>query len=181
MLWTNELERLSAEVGLRALKKNAAIVTAESCTAGGIANALAATPGASAWLKGGWVTYQTPLKTDWLGVPVELIEKEGVVSEAVAEAMARGALAHAPTASHAVATTGVAGPTGGNDDSPVGTVCLAWADRRAGHIVTMVRRVRIPGTREDVTEGAIRVALEGLVALLDGENPSSVFCEFGSR
>ena len=155
MLWSDKLTKLSAEVGERALRKNAAIVTAESCTAGGIANALAATPGASAWLKGGWVTYQTSQKIEWLRVPSDLIDKYGVVSEIVAEAMARGALAHTPTASHAVATTGVAGPTGGSDEVPVGTVCIAWADRRAGHIVTMVRRVRIPGNRENVTEGAV--------------------------
>ena len=73
MLWSKALSVLSAEFGLRALKKNAAVVTAESCTAGGIANAIAATPGASAWLKGGWVTYQTSQKIDWLGVPEELI------------------------------------------------------------------------------------------------------------
>ena len=123
MLWSKALSVLSAELGLRALKKNAAVVTAESCTAGGIANAIAATPGASAWLKGGWVTYQTSQKIDWLGVPEELIASEGVVSEAVAEAMARGALARTPTASHAVATTGVAGPSGGTDDTPVGAPC----------------------------------------------------------
>ena len=157
MLWSKALSVLSAEFGLRALKKNAAVVTAESCTAGGIANAIAATPGASAWLKGGWVTYQTSQKIDWLGVPEELIASEGVVSEAVAEAMARGALARTPTASHAVATTGVAGPSGGTDDTPVGTVCIAWADRRAGHIVTVSRRIRVPGSREDVTEGAVQV------------------------
>ena len=181
MLWSKALSVLSAEFGLRALKKNAAVVTAESCTAGGIANAIAATPGASAWLKGGWVTYQTSQKIDWLGVPEELIASEGVVSEAVAEAMARGALARTPTASHAVATTGVAGPSGGTDDTPVGTVCIAWADRRAGHIVTVSRRIRVPGSREDVTEGAVQVALQGLSVLLDGENPASMFCEFRSR
>lgn len=181
MLWSKALSVLSAEFGLRALKKNAAVVTAESCTAGGIANAIAATPGASAWLKGGWVTYQTSQKIDWLGVPEELIASEGVVSEAVAEAMARGALARTSTASHAVATTGVAGPSGGTDDTPVGTVCIAWADRRAGHIVTVSRRIRVPGSREDVTEGAVQVALQGLSVLLDGENPASMFCEFRSR
>ena len=181
MLWSKALSVLSAEFGLRALKKNAAVVTAESCTAGGIANAIAATPGASAWLKGGWVTYQTSQKIDWLGVPEELIASEGVVSEAVAEAMARGALARTPTASHAVATTGVAGPSGGTYDTPVGTVCIAWADRRAGHIVTVSRRIRVPGSREDVTEGAVQVALQGLSVLLDGENPASMFCEFRSR
>ena len=95
--------------------------------------------------------------------------------------MARGALARTPTASHAVATTGVAGPSGGTDDTPVGTVCIAWADRRAGHIVTVSRRIRVPGSREDVTEGAVQVALQGLSVLLDGENPASMFCEFRSR
>ena len=119
MLWSKALSVLSAEFGLRALKKNAAVVTAESCTAGGIANAIAATPGASAWLKGGWVTYQTSQKIDWLGVPEELIASEGVVSEAVAEAMARGALARTPTAS----------PTSCCAPRPPASRCTSWRAR----------------------------------------------------
>lgn len=102
------------------------LVTAESCTGGLIAAACTDLAGSSLWFERGFVTYSNAAKTELLGVPAELIEQHGAVSEPVARAMAAGALAHAH-AQVAVAVTGVAGPGGGSVDKPVGTVWLGWA------------------------------------------------------
>jgi nicotinamide-nucleotide amidase len=113
-------ERLKAQ-GLR-------LVTAESCTGGLIAAALAAVPGASSVLERGFVTYSNAAKVELLGVPAELIDRRGAVSEAVALAMVDGALKHSP-ADIALAVTGIAGPAGGTAEKPVGLVHIAAARR----------------------------------------------------
>ena len=101
------------------------LATAESCTGGAIAAACTDLAGSSAWLERGFVTYSNAAKTELLGVPAELIATHGAVSEPVARAMAGGAVAHA-RAQASVAVTGVAGPTGGSADKPVGTVWFGW-------------------------------------------------------
>lgn len=101
------------------------LATAESCTGGLIAAACTEGAGSSRWFERGFVSYSNEAKAELLGVSARLIEVHGAVSEPVARAMAEGALAH----SHAqvsLAVTGVAGPTGGSPDKPVGTVWLAW-------------------------------------------------------
>ncbi len=120
---------LSAEVTLlagRLLARGWMLACAESCTGGLIAAACTELSGSSVWFERGFVTYSNAAKTEMLGVPAALIEQHGAVSLAVAEAMARGALQHSP-AQCALAVTGIAGPTGGNADKPVGTVCFGWA------------------------------------------------------
>ena len=114
------LGRALAERGLR-------IVTAESCTGGLIAKLLTDVSGSSAWMDRGYVTYTNQSKIDNLGVPATLLEAHGAVSEPVAEAMLRGALERSQ-AQVGVAVTGIAGPTGGTPDKPVGTICFAWGD-----------------------------------------------------
>lgn len=104
-----------------------ALATAESCTGGLIAAACTALAGSSEWFERGHVTYSNAAKVRVLGVDPSLIRQHGVVSEAVACAMAQGALARAPV-QIALAVTGVAGPGGGTPDRPVGTVWLAVAD-----------------------------------------------------
>ena len=104
------------------------IATAESCTGGMIAAACTALAGSSDWFERGFVTYSNESKSELLGVPAALIERNGAVSAEVACAMAEGALVHS-RASLAVAVTGIAGPTGATPDKPVGTVWLAVARR----------------------------------------------------
>lgn len=119
------------------------ICTAESCTGGLIAKRLTDASGASAVFAGGAVTYQTPQKTALLGVPADLIEEKGVVSDAVARAMAEGALLRFGT-DFAIATTGYAGPGGGDDREPVGTVYIAVAAKGE----TVSRRLSVSPHRE---------------------------------
>jgi nicotinamide-nucleotide amidase len=109
-------------------KAKATIATAESCTGGGLANRLTDVPGASAVFLEGFVTYSNESKSELLAVPPELIARHGAVSEEVVAAMAEGAL-EGSGASYALATTGIAGPGGGSEEKPVGTVWLALAER----------------------------------------------------
>jgi nicotinamide-nucleotide amidase len=101
------------------------LVTAESCTGGLIAAACTDLAGSSDWFERGFVSYSNTSKTEMLGVDAQLIAAFGAVSEAVARAMAEGALRHAQ-AQVSVAVTGVAGPSGGSAEKPVGTVWFAW-------------------------------------------------------
>jgi nicotinamide-nucleotide amidase len=110
----------------RLMARGWSLATAESCTGGLIAAACTDLAGSSRWFERGFVTYSNAAKTELLGVPAALIEAHGAVSQPVAQAMARGALAHAK-AQIAVAVTGIAGPGGGSPDKPVGTVWVAWA------------------------------------------------------
>jgi nicotinamide-nucleotide amidase len=137
------------------------IATAESCTGGLIAGACTEVSGSSEWFERGFVTYSNAAKTELLGVPVELIAQHGAVSEPVARAMAAGALAHSP-AQLAVAVTGVAGPTGGSADKPVGTVWFGWATP-AG---TFTEHQRFDGDRAAVRAATVRHALAGLLQRL---------------
>jgi nicotinamide-nucleotide amidase len=139
------------------------VVTAESCTGGMVAAAMTEIPGASAVLLGGFVAYADAAKTAMLGVPAGVIAREGAVSEAVARAMAVGALAHGD-ADLAVAVTGIAGPGGGSDDKPVGLVHLAAA-RRGGAVVH--RRFLFGGRdRAGVRLAASAAALALLTSLI---------------
>lgn len=137
------------------------LATAESCTGGLIAAACTELSGSSDWFERGFVSYSNAAKTELLGVPASLIAQHGAVSEAVARAMAAGALAHSRAAC-AVAVTGVAGPTGGSADKPVGTVWLAWATA-AG---VQTEHHRFPGDRADVRQATVRRALSGLLQRL---------------
>ena len=147
-----------------ALMAGRRIATAESCTAGMLAARLTDRPGSSAYVVGGVVSYANEAKIEVLGVAAELIAEHGAVSEQVAEAMAEGALRRLD-ADTAVAITGVAGPGGGTEDKPVGTVwfCVKLADGP-----TITRCVRVPGERADVRERSTTVAMHLLRRLLTG-------------
>jgi len=137
------------------------LTTAESCTGGLIAAACTELAGSSAWFERGFVTYANAAKNEMLGVHMALIDAYGAVSEPVAHAMVMGALAHAH-AQVAVAVTGVAGPSGGSADKPVGTVWFGFA---LGHrVTTEVRHFR--GARAAVRQATVRHALERLVELI---------------
>jgi nicotinamide-nucleotide amidase len=137
------------------------LATAESCTGGLIAAACTDLAGSSVWFERGFVTYSNAAKTELLGVPAELIASHGAVSEPVVRAMAAGAVAHSH-AHVAVAVTGVAGPTGGSPDKPVGTVWLGW--NVGGHITTEC--CHFAGDRAAVRAATVQRALARLSALL---------------
>jgi nicotinamide-nucleotide amidase len=143
------------------------LVTAESCTGGLIAAACTAVAGSSDWFEHGVVSYSNASKTDLLGVPAELIARHGAVSEAVATAMAVGALQHSQ-AQRAVAVTGIAGPGGAMPGKPVGTVWLAVAGRESLDAVFDVRAtlLQLAGDRAAVRHQTVTQALQALIASL---------------
>ncbi|BDT69466.1 nicotinamide-nucleotide amidohydrolase PncC [Comamonadaceae bacterium OS-1] len=147
------------------LEKKWFLATAESCTGGMIAAACTDLAGSSTWFERGFVTYSNAAKTEMLGVDAALIARHGAVSEAVARAMAAGALAHSH-AQAAVAVTGVAGPSGGSADKPVGTVWFGFAV--AGQVTAECRH--FPGDRAAVRAATVQHALGRLVELL-GQRP----------
>jgi nicotinamide-nucleotide amidase len=148
-------------VAERLLKHRQKVCTAESCTGGLIAKTFTDLAGSSDWFERGFVTYSNAAKNQMLAVPASLIEDYGAVSEAVATAMASGALRHSE-ADYSIAVTGVAGPGGGSDDKPVGTVWIAVAS--AGQMVA--KRYQFDGDRQAVREATLHSALELLLDLV---------------
>jgi nicotinamide-nucleotide amidase len=145
------------QIASRMRQRGQRLVTAESCTGGLIAAACTTLAGSSDWFDRGFVTYANAAKTAQLGVPAALITQHGAVSEAVAHAMAAGALAQAD-AQWSVAVTGIAGPGGGSFDKPVGLVWLAWGSPSG--IETEAHR--FDGDRAAVRSQAVGQALAGL-------------------
>jgi len=137
------------------------MATAESCTGGLIAGACTDVSGSSDWFERGFVTYSNAAKCEMLGVPAALIEAHGAVSEAVARAMAAGAVVNAH-AHWSVAVTGVAGPTGGSAEKPVGTVWFGWATPMG----VFTERQHFAGDRAAVRQATVAHALAGLLRRL---------------
>ena len=156
-----DLYALATALGRAALERGVRIATAESCTGGLVAAAITAVAGSSDWFDRGFVTYADTAKIDCLGVPAATLSRFGAVSEEVALAMAQGALRDG-AAQWSVAVTGIAGPSGGTPDKPVGTVCFAWAGPNAAQAC----RTLLPGDRARVRRESVRVALEGLLKRL---------------
>jgi len=136
------------------------LATAESCTGGWVAQVVTHTAGSSAWFERGFVTYANDAKVEMLGVSRETLAAHGAVSPETAAEMAAGALENSK-AMISLAITGIAGPTGGSPDKPVGTVCFAWCSR--GNPAETARR-QFAGDRETVRRQAVVFALEGLLA-----------------
>lgn len=157
-----ELAALSLAIGQAAMTRIATIATAESCTGGWAAQVITHTAGSSAWFDRGFITYSNAAKNDLLGVQEQTLATHGAVSEATAREMVLGALMHS-AASHALAITGIAGPTGGSAAKPVGTVCFAWC--RQGEIASAETRY-FQGDREAIRRQAVIHALNGLLARL---------------
>lgn len=153
-MFENDVQQLAT--ALRARGWRAA--TAESCTGGLIAAACTALAGSSDWFEGGLVTYSNEAKTRWLGVPAELIQQYGAVSQEVALAMVAGAL-RAGQADVAVSVTGIAGPGGAVPGKPVGTVWMAWGTAQTLQSV----RLHVPGDRDAVRAGTVHAALQRLL------------------
>lgn len=157
------LLQVSQRLGEQLLQRNWRIATAESCTGGGVAAAITAIPGSSAWFEYGIVSYANAAKEKLLSVSSETLAREGAVSEAVVIEMARGVLALSG-ADIAVAISGVAGPSGGSPEKPVGTVWFAWA-MATGEIKTELKW--FDGDRATVQSQAVIFALEQAYTLLE--------------
>ncbi|OUM06299.1 damage-inducible protein CinA [Pseudomonas syringae] len=160
----DEITRLADVLGKLLSAMSAQVTTAESCTGGGIAEAITRIAGSSAWFEAGYVTYSNAQKTRQLGVPDALFAQVGAVSQPVVEAMVRGAQRESG-ARFAVSVSGVAGPGGGSVDKPVGTVWLCWADAEA--VFAQCRR--FDGDRDQVRRQTVEAALHGLIQLARGE------------
>lgn len=155
----SDLVELSAAIGAVCLARNLTIATAESCTGGWAAQVITHTPGSSAWFDRGFVTYTNAAKADMLGVPMNTIEAFGAVSLETAMAMATGALQYS-NALISLSITGIAGPTGGSPDKPVGTVCFAWSGKNS---VPSCERRLFSGDRENIRRQSVLHALSGLL------------------
>ena len=154
-IFSSRGESLEEVVGMYLVMKQKTLAVAESCTGGLLAERLTRVPGSSNFFLGGVVCYSNQLKTSLVGVPAEMIAAEGAVSKAVAQALAEG-IRRRTGSSEGVGITGVAGPTGGTPEKPVGLVFIALADERS----TEVRRFQFPGDRDRVRQWASVAALE---------------------
>ena len=153
------LEAFAAQVGAQLTANGQRLATAESCTGGWVAQCLTAIAGSSAWFERGFVTYSNEAKQEMLGVDAETLTAHGAVSEATAVAMANGALRYS-RADWALAITGVAGPSGGSPDKPVGTVCFAWAGPEAP---CDTETCYFQGDRSAIRRQSVLHALDGLL------------------
>lgn len=157
-----QLARAARAVGERLLALGQTLVTAESCTGGWIAKTVTDVSGSSGWFDCGIVAYSYEAKQGLLGVRPETLIRHGAVSEETVLEMVSGALIHSG-AGVGVAVTGIAGPSGGTADKPVGTVWIAWK-RRGGYPV--MKQFRFDGDRDDVRRQTVAAALRGLGEIL---------------
>jgi len=154
---------LAERLGLRLLAAGRRLATAESCTGGWISKAVTDIPDSSSWFECGYVTYSNAAKVRDLGVSEQTLKDHGAVSEACVREMAAGAL-RASGAHVAVAVSGIAGPSGGTLDKPVGTVWFGLAIRRGA--VELSSGVKLfPGDRESIRRLTVEHALQLLIAL----------------
>lgn len=158
----DDITELSRRLGRAAKRRKVEIVTAESCTGGGLAAAITRITGSAKYFDRGFVTYANDAKRQLLGVRQRTLKRYGAVSEQVAREMALGALKKSPS-DVSVAITGIAGPTGAAPGKPVGLVWFAWA-ARGGPV--QARVFRFPGGRVEVRMQAVYVAMQGLIDLL---------------
>ncbi len=164
---TNDMMDLATQVGKLLQAKGLLLTTAESCTGGGVAQAITEISGSTSWFDCGFVTYSNASKSEMLEVSPALIAQFGTVSEEVAVAMAEGALANS-NAHVSLSTTGIAGPTGAVPGKPVGTVCFAWTMDDACHNSqpSHSERLVFTGDRKAVREQSVIHALQGLLRFL---------------
>jgi nicotinamide-nucleotide amidase len=157
------MDILAAQLGGALKARGLMLATAESCTGGGVAQAITGVAGSSAWFERGFVTYSNLSKQQMLGVSEATLAQRGAVSEATVREMVAGALQHS-VAQVALAVSGIAGPDGGTPDKPVGTVWFAWGIKYGA---TLAQRHQISGTRTEVRAQAVRIAMQGVVDMLN--------------
>jgi nicotinamide-nucleotide amidase len=149
------LTQASENLSQYLLKSNALIATAESCTGGWLAQCITSIAGSSAWFDRGFITYSNQAKMDMLGVKAETLAQFGAVSAEVAMQMTAGALQYS-VADYAIAITGIAGPTGGSLEKPIGSVYIAWQKK---HHPAKVTLAHFHGDREQIRKQAVYQAL----------------------
>ncbi|WP_295186250.1 CinA family protein [uncultured Brevundimonas sp.] len=157
-MFSRDIAQLAQQIVATASARGLMLATAESCTGGLVSAAITAIPGSSAVLDRGFVTYSNEAKIEMLGVPVKILSDHGAVSQAVAVAMAEGAVAHS-RANFSVSVTGVAGPGGGSVDKPVGLVHFAASGPKG--VIHRVERFGDLG-RDEIRQASVCVALEML-------------------
>ncbi|MBM4206543.1 MAG: CinA family protein [Gammaproteobacteria bacterium] len=162
----NDLYFLAEQLGNRLKTYGYQLVTAESCTGGWIAQAITEIPGSSVWFDRGFVTYSNNAKVKMLGVSQQTLNQYGAVSAETAQQMAAGALMNSE-ADCAIAVTGIAGPDGGSLEKPVGTVFVAWQCKNGP---VLIEKLQLSGTRHEIREQTVRLAMDGLINLLAPSN-----------
>lgn len=163
MVLDDEIHQLSEQVGQALKAQGLKLVTAESCTGGLIGGAVTAIPGSSDWFERGFITYTNAAKMEDLGVQSATLRQFGAVSEETAREMVTGALKRS-RASVALSVTGVAGPTGGSAQKPVGTVCFAWEFRDVNRVSVTHH---LQGDRAAVRRQSVLIALRGVLAVIE--------------
>ena len=156
------LLQLASHLGHALKNRNLKLVTAESCTGGGLSYWITSVPGSSDWFERGFVTYSNAAKIELLGVNPNTIEKFGAVCEQTAREMAEGALRASP-ANISIAVTGIAGPQGGTTEKPVGTVWIAFV---SDFFPTQAQVEVFPGDREAVRNSTIEQALTKILEII---------------
>lgn len=154
---------LAQQVGVALQQHGMTLVTAESCTGGGVAQAITMISGSSEWFDRGFVTYSNTSKEEVLGVSPDTLETHGAVSEQTVREMADGALQYS-SAQVAVSVSGVAGPTGGTPEKPVGMVWFAWGTNNSMQAICH----QLSGDRDAVRAKSVQIALQGVLNLLNG-------------
>ena len=157
-----KLERISSELGELLKLKDYSFTCAESCTGGWVGHALTSIPGSSEWFGSSFVTYSYEAKTQILGVSSEDLDSFGAVSEEIVEQMVSGALLKSG-ANVGVAISGIAGPAGGTDTKPVGTVCFAWK-MDGQDVITSTEY--FSGERNEIRYSSVERALMGTIELV---------------
>ncbi len=157
-----ELHQLAHDLGEKLLVRGWMLATAESCTGGWVGQLLTSLPGSSQWYERDFITYADTAKIEMIDVPEATLAAHGAVSEETASAMASGALTHSH-AQAALAISGIAGPSGGTPQKPVGLVCYGWA-LTDGTIMSST--CRLGGDREEIRSRAVAAALRGLIDLV---------------
>lgn len=155
----DDLQQLTAQVADDLLNREWLLSVAESCTGGWVAKCCTDLAGSSAWFDRGFVTYSNQAKNDMLGVTFSTLKQYGAVSKQTVIEMAQGALTHS-NANVSLAISGIAGPTGGTEDKPVGTVWLAWASKTT----TKTQMYLFTGDRDAVRRQAVLAALQGVIS-----------------
>lgn len=163
------MDKLAAQVGQLLKAHGMMLTTAESCTGGGVAQAITEVAGSSAWFERGFVTYSNLSKQQMLGVREATIWQHGAVSELTVREMVEGALHHS-NAQIALAVSGIAGPGGGTADKPVGTVWFAWGIKQDE---TRAQRFVLGGNRVEVRAQAVHIALQGIADLLNNRTETA--------
>lgn len=157
-----EFTALAQKVGTLLQKDNLMLTTVESCTGGWVGAALTSIAGSSTWFERGFITYSNQAKQDLVGVPANILNEHGAVSKEVVLAMAIGGLRNS-TADVSLAITGIAGPDGGTEDKPVGTVWFAWAGlNQAAEAACM----QFNGNRNSIRKQCVEYSLAHLISML---------------